>query len=129
MKIITSFITLLSIIFIFSGCNTKERNDASLDGLWRSVEKKKIMKIESGKYEIYDLSEGLCDTEERGNISVLIAKACLNNGVLTIEDGKIPCKYKRTNELPPECQNKNTQKEFIPLLTASLQTVYFQYFR
>ena len=98
-------LTLLSILFI--GCNPNEKNNNSIEGIWKSIGYGKILKIDSTSYKYFDKTSISCLPSKQGDISEVKNSITLKNDTLAVKSGYSYYYYTRTNKFPDLCQ-KNT---------------------
>ncbi len=126
MKIITFFLILFSFYVILLGC-TSERNQAkSIEGVWQSIDQGKILKIDSTRYQVFDMESPSCSPIKFGSIKEIDSISDLKQGILTIQHGSETYNYEKIDKFPLSCtHNKNNphrkapEENLKPLLIAS----------
>ena len=131
MKIITSFIILLSFCMILCSC-TSERNQAkAIEGVWQSIGHGKILKIDSTRYQVFDMESPSCSPIKFGSIKEMDSISDLKEGILTIQHGSETYNYEKIDKFPMSCTHnksnphrKTPEENLKPLLIASSKLIF-----
>lgn len=105
-------LTLLSILLI--GCNPNEKNNNSIEGIWKSIGYGKILKIDSTSYKYFDKTSISCLPSKQGDISEVKNSISLKNDTLVVKRGFNFYYYTRASEFP-DLSQKNTNDKNDPL--------------
>tara|TARA_R110001592_G_scaffold10151_11_gene52964 strand:+ start:2798 stop:4201 length:1404 start_codon:yes stop_codon:yes gene_type:complete len=102
------FFSLILLFILFYGCNSNDKKNNSIEGIWKSIGYGKILKIDSTTYKYFDITSISCLPSKQGDISEVKNSIELTNDTLAVKKGYSFYYYTRTNEFPDLCQkNKN----------------------
>jgi carboxyl-terminal processing protease len=108
---------IFSLVIVFNllhACKPNEKNNNSIEGIWKSIGYGKILKIDSTTYKYFDITNISCLPSKQGNISEVKNSLELKNDTLAVKRGYSFYYYTRTDEIPDFCQ-KNTNDINDPL--------------
>ena len=102
------FFSLILLFILFYGCNSNDKKNNSIEGIWKSIGYGKILKIDSTTYKYFDITSISFLPSKQGDISEVKNSIELTNDTLAVKKGYSFYYYTRTNEFPDLCQkNKN----------------------
>ena len=110
-NMIFSLVIVLNLLY---ACKPNEKNNNSIEGIWKSVGYGKILKIDSTTYKYFDITSISCLPSKQGDISEVKNSIALKNDTLAVKSGYSYYYYTRTNKFPDLCQ-KNTNDINDPL--------------
>lgn len=110
----TKLFSLLLLFIIFYGCQSKNLNNNSIEGIWESVGYGQILKIDSTTYKYFDITSISCLPSKEGEISEVENSLKINNDTLTVKTGFSLYFYTRINKFPDLCKT-NTRDINDPL--------------
>lgn len=106
MRIKSTLFFLLIILYLVNACNPNDQKNDSIEGIWESVGYGKILKIDSLKYEYFDITSVSCLPSKQGDISDVKNSIVLANDTLSVTRGYSIYYYTRTNKFPDLCKQE-----------------------
>ena len=103
--------SLMLLFILFFGCKPNDQKNNSIEGIWKSVGYGKILKIDSTKYEYFDITNVSCLPSKHGNISKVKNSMELSNDTLAIKRGLSVYYYTRTNSFSDLCQQSKKDRD------------------
>ena len=100
--------SLILLFILFYSCKPNEKQNSSIEGIWKSIGYGKILKIDTTTYKYFDITSISCLPSKQGDISEVKNSIELINDTLAVKRGYSFYYYTRTNEFPDLCQkNQN----------------------
>jgi len=105
MRLKLSTLLAILIISILLSCQSDEKVNPSIEGVWQSIGSGWILKIQdSTEYAFYDITTISCSPARQAHLDEIKESLSIENDTLSFVKGVITYRFTRTRELPKLCE-------------------------